>query len=142
MVLLNSEGKPYTSIFNLADSIVKPSIEGLCEGLEANGKRVRRGIYCNATFEPQVFVVGKDGLNHKIEKVLVEADFYIEEKHIPISLWRYRNTETDGSIVEVATADIEIDGGKKRFEILAPNAGDSVPGGSKIQLRIVSLNNE
>lgn len=141
MVLLNNEGKPYTSIFNLADSILKPN-EGLYECLEANGKRVRRGIFCNATLEPQLFVVGKDGLNHKMEKVLVEADFYIEEEQIPLSLWRYRNTESDDSIVEVATADIEIGGEKKRFEILAPNAGDSVPGGSKIQLRIASLNNE
>ena len=140
-VVLGTDGKPLTSFFDLAYNIINSSIEKLYEGVQDNGERVRRAVLFEGTSEPELFVLGEEGLNHKIGKVLVEADFYIEEKQYSISLLRYRNTESDESIAEVATSDIEIGGKKIRIDILAPMAGDYIPAGSTVQLRTTPLNN-
>lgn len=140
-VVLGTDGKLLTSFFDLAHNIINSSIEKLYEGLQDNGERVRRAVLFEGTLEPELFVLGEDGLNHKIGKVLVEADFYIEERQYPISLSRFRNTESDESIVEVATSNIEIGGKKFRIDILAPMAGDYIPAGSTVQLRTTPFNN-
>lgn len=139
-VLLGKDGKPLTSFFDLAHHIINSS-EKLFEGLQANGEKVRHTVLFKGTLEPELFVLGEDGLNHKIGKVLVEADFYIEVRQYPISLSRFRNTESDESIAEVATSDIEIGGKKIRIDILAPMAGDYIPAESTVQLRTTPLNN-
>lgn len=141
-VLLDNEGKPIGSFFDLAYSIINPSIEKLCEGLKPNGKKVRRSILFDGILEPQIFVLGDDGIKHKIRKVAVTADFYFEERQYPIHISRFRKTESDESIAEVATADIDMGGKKYRVDILAPYAGDYIPAGSKVQLRYTPLNNE
>jgi len=141
-VLLGNDGKLLASFFDLATSIIIPSIEKLCESLKPNGEKARRSVLFNGTLNPQLFVLGNDGLKHKIGKVLVEADFSIEERQYPIHISRFRNTESDESIAEIATADIDIGSKKLRVDILAPRAGDYVPAGSKIQLRTTPLNNE
>ena|GEM_PF-6150530 len=87
-------------------------------------------------------MLGDDGVTHKITKIKVEVDFYIEEQQYPIHVSRFRKTESNESIAEVATADIELGDKKFRVEILAPNANDYIPGGSKVQLRTTPLNNE
>ncbi len=141
-VLLDNDGKSIGTFFDLAWSIIDPSNEKLCEGLKPNGEKVRRSIMFNGILEPQLFVLGDDGVTHKITKVLVEADFYIEEQQYPIHISRFRNTMSNESIAEVATADIVVGDKKIRVDILAPNASDYIPGGSKVQLRTTSLNNE
>ncbi len=141
-VLLDNDGKSIASFFDLAWSIINPSIEKLCEGLKPNGEKVRRSIMFNGILEPELYVLGNDEVMHKIIKVRVTADFYIEEKQYPIHISRYRKTESIESIAEVATADIELGDKKFRIDILAPNAGDYIPGGSKLQLRTRPLNNE
>lgn len=141
-VLLDNEEKPIGSFPDLAHSIINPSIEKLCEGLKPNGEKERRSILFNGILEPQLFVLGDDGIKYKIRKVGVAADFYLEERQYPIHISRYRKTESDESIAEVATADIDMGGKKYRVDILAPYAGDYVPAGSKVQLRYTPLNNE
>lgn len=141
-VLLDNDGKSIESFFDLAWSIINPSIEKLCEGLKPNGEKVRRSVMFNGILEPQLYVLGDDGVTHKITKVLVTADFYIEEQQYPIHISRFRKTESNESIAEVATADIEVGDKKFRVDILAPNASDYIPGGSKVQLRTTPLNNE
>ena len=141
-VLLNNDGKSVLSFFDLAWSIINPSIEKLCEGLEPNGEKVRRSIMFNGILEPQLNVLGNDGITHKITKVKVEADFYIEVRQYPIHISKFQNTESDESIAEVATADLEVGDKKLRFEILAPNANDSIPSGSKVQIRTTPLDDE
>ena len=140
-VLLGKDGKPVTSFFDLAHNIINSSIEKFFEGLHANGEKVRRAVLFKGTLEPELFVLGEDGLNHKIGKVLVEADFYIEVRQYPISLSRFRNTESDESIAEIATSDIEIGGKKIRIDILAPKAGDYIPAESPVLLRTTPLKN-
>lgn len=141
-VVLGTDGKPLSSFFDLAHNIINSYIEKLYEGLQDNGERVRRAVLFEGTLEPELFVLGEDGLNHKIGKVLVEADFYIEEKQYPISLSRFRNTESDESIAEIATSEIEIGSEKIRIDIIAPMAGDYIPAGSKVQLRTIPLTNK
>lgn len=141
-VFLDNDGKSIGTFFDLAWSIINPSIEKLCEGLKPNGEKVRRSVMFNGILEPQLFVLGDDGVTHKITKVLVEADFYIEEQQYPIHISRFRNTVSNESIAEVATTDIELGDKKIRVDILAPNASDYIPGGLKIQLRTTPLNNE
>ena len=140
-VLLGKDGKPLISFFDLAHNIINSS-EKLFEGLQANGEKVRHTVLFKGTLEPELFVLGEDGLNHKIGKVLVEADFYIEVRQYPISLSRFRNTESDESIAEIATSEIEIGSEKIRIDILAPMAGDYIPAGSKVQLRTIPLTNK
>ena len=110
--------------------------------MQDTGERARRAVLFEGTLEPELFVLGEDGLNHKIGKVLVEADFYIEEQQYPIHISRFRNTMSNESIAEVATADIVVGDKKIRVDILAPNASDYIPGGSKVQLRTTPLDNE
>lgn len=141
-VLLSDEGKPLASFSDLANHIINSFGEKLYEGLEVNGEKVRRSLLFEGILQPQLFVLGDDGLKHKIVKVSVVADFYIKESKYPIHVSRYRNTGSKESIAEVATADIEVEGKKIRVDILAPYAGDSIPAGSRVQLRTTPLNNE
>jgi hypothetical protein len=141
-VLLDNDGKSIASFFDLAWSILNPSIEKLCEGLKPNGEKVRRSVMFNGILEPQLYVLGDDGVTHNITKVLVEADFYIKEQQYPFHISRFRNTEADESIAEVATANIEMGGKKIRVDLLVPYAGDYIPAGSKVQLRTTPLDNE
>jgi hypothetical protein len=141
-VLLDNDGKSIVSFLDLAWSILNPSIEKLCEGLKPNGEKVRRSVMFNGILEPQLYVLGDDGVTHNITKVLVEADFYIKEQQYPFHISRFRNTEADESIAEVATANIEMGGEKIRVDLLVPYAGDYIPAGSKVQLRTTPLDNE
>ena len=141
-VLVNNDRESIGSCIDLAWSIINPSIEKLCEGLEPAGEKVRRSIMFDGILEPQLNVLGNDGITHKITKVKVEADFYIEERQYPIHVSKFQNTESEESIAEVATADIEVGDKKLRFEILAPNANDNIPSGSKVQIRTTPLDDE
>jgi len=138
-VILGKDGKPIRSYYDLAYNIINSNVENLYKDLKVNGEKVRRSILFEGRFEPELFILGEDGLNHKIGKVLIEADLYIEERKYPISLSRFQNTEFDNSIAEIASSEIEISGEKIRIDILAPKAGDHIPEGSKIQLRTTPL---
>jgi len=136
-VLLGNDEKPLASLSNLIKICLNSFSDKIYEGLKANGKKERRPFL--VALEPQVFVLGENGLKHKIVKALVEADFGVEERQYPFHLSSYRKTESDESIAEVATADVEIGGKKIRFDFIASVTDGYISGGSTVYLNTTPI---
>lgn len=81
----------------------------------------------------------EDGTMRQIGKVGIEADLYWECKEFPFKLMRYREVDSQVSLAEMATADVEIAGKKFRFEILAPGAGTNAQHGASVSLQSIPL---
>ena len=141
-VILDKIGHPLLSLLELIKKIVNIFGERPFKNISEDGSRIKTPLLFNGKFEPPIYIKAKDGRLCRIGHVGLTVELYFECEEYPIKLTRYKEAEAANSIAELATADVNIFGGKYRIEILAPKAGDFVPAGATVVLRSTPLSND
>lgn len=140
-LLLNENGEQVLSLPDLVNKIINAIGDRLYNDIPIDGNRVSRRFLFPGRFKPSLWLKAKDGTTRQIGKVGIKAELYLECKEYPMKLMRYREVNSTESIAELATADVEIYGKKYKFEIVAPGAGEHVPGGATVTLRTIPIEN-
>jgi hypothetical protein len=138
-LVLNKDGEPLVSIPDLISKIINVYGEKPFEGLSLDGSRIRHKLLFDREFSEPIYIESSDQIITRIGKIGIEADFYLETIEYPMKLMKYKSHETDNSIAELATSQVEILGAKYKIELLAPGAGDYIPAGSSVSLRTTPL---
>lgn len=136
-VILNSNKEPTFSLEDLVTSIFRQSdTQSLYAGLDVENPRERRSFAAVCDFRPKIFVLGVDNELHKIDAVRVVLDVWRDFKSFPFSLRRYQSTDSESSIAEMVEAEVEIHGKAFKIGLLAEHAGQVVPQGSQVAIRV------
>lgn len=141
-VILDDNGSPVLSLPEMINKIINAFGEKPYKNIAADGTRVKTRLLFNAIFRPPIHIRSKHEGTRRIGNVGIDVELYIECKEYPIKLARYREAESENSIAESASADVDIHGEKYRFEVLAPGAGEFVPGGAAVTFQLIPLSEE
>ena len=136
-IFASADGQRF-SVPQITQAVVQGCANLFFEGLEPNGRRVRRALKFNGTIRPELFVETVEGTK-RVEAVSVIGEFWLEKHTVPLQLLRYRGTDAGSSAAEVAAADVEIGGTPCRVELIADRAGDVLPAGTRLSLRLSKL---
>lgn len=141
-IFSDEHGNQTISLPDLVNKIINIFDKNILhDNIPHDGTRVKKQLLYQGQFEPSLWVESETDINIQIGKVLIEAEFYIENKEFPLKLMRYRIPDSDQSIAELATTEIEILGKKYIIEMLAPRAGDNIPAGTTVSFRSTKIEN-
>ena len=140
-IILDEQGTTLVSIPDFFNKVINIFGRKPYEDIPTDGTRIKRLLIFQGKFNPPLWIEAGDRKSHQIGEVRIEAELYLERNEYPITLKRYRETNSIKSIAELATADVDILGKKYRIEMLAPGVGDYVPAGTTIYMRSIPLGN-
>ncbi len=139
-VLRDKDRIPFFSLQDLVKCFVNKFGDRLFENIPPDSSHQRRNIVINEDrYEPTLYIIASDDKLHKIGKMRIDLDCYIEEIQYPFKLMKYRKADAKKSDAEVATVDVELDDNKYRFEFIVPGAGESILAGTTVSLRTTKL---
>lgn len=141
-IILDESGTPFLSLPDLINKVINILGDKPYKDIPEDGRRKKSRLFFQGKFDPSLYVKTKNGTTCQIGNVGIEVELYLECIEYPIKLTRYREADSEVSIAELATADVDILGKKYRFELLAPGAGEFVPAGAAVTIRSIPLTDE
>ncbi len=140
-IIKTEDGNPYISFPELVNRIINSVTEQLFKEVPVDGSHQKRSVVINEDqLKPPLYIESSDGQLHRIGKMRLKLDCYIEQGQIPFKLMKYRQASTNKSVAEIATADIDVGENKYRIDLIAPGAGEHIPAGATISLKATKLN--
>ena len=140
-IFIDGHGNEIISLQNLINKIINVfDNKVLHDNIPHDGTRVKKKLLYHGRFEPALWIEADTDFNVQLGKVLIEADFYFDNKEFPIKLMRYLIPDSTRSIAELATTDVEILGKRYTIEFIAPGAGKNIPAGTTVSVRLLKNN--
>lgn len=138
-IITDEQGKPILSLPDMVKLILNHFGKELKKDVPLDGAHVNKRLLFKGRFEPALWLETDRGIKVQIGNVGIELDLYNDWKEFPLKLMRYRTPDSNKSIAELATSDVEILGKKYRIEIIAPGAGKNIPAGTTVEIRTIKL---
>lgn len=104
-------------------------------GLPEDGTKRRIAFTHRTGIEPALHVRDALGSHVRLRGITIVADIWWEVTEHPVRLLRFGQHGRDGSIAEIAQADLPHEDKQLRFELLAETTGEYIEGGKRVVVR-------
>jgi hypothetical protein len=132
-IFLDRSGQPVCSLAALAHCVVNHYGKLFFDDLEVGNPPIRKGVKHTGTVNPPMFYQAADGIKRRVHCFVLEADFWLEQRHLPVTVGQYRQNNT--VLAETASVTIQGPKGPLKLEFLAKSDGDLGAGASSLLLR-------
>jgi hypothetical protein len=135
LVLEDATGEPKSSLIQLFFDVLNQNHERFFPPTRFGKPSTHDGVFVDLHSDPKLFFPGKDGQRHEIKRFFLEADFWFEEKTLPVRLAQYQRAETGEPLAEIASMTIQAWNTDVKLDFMAKFLGESGKEGTQILLR-------